>query len=119
MDAFLASVITSEQAKAYASDGFVTEVAPSGNQWMIQPRWSAGATVVFNRQRLLRNIGASYRRVCVHIETDQCLPGCYCIRCKSNYGKQAILVPDMNIAIIILYLRAGMEDYVLKTAKDA
>lgn len=111
MDAFLASVITPEQAKAYANDGYVTEVAPSGNQWMIQPRWSAGATVVFNRNR--------YRRLCVHIETNQCLPGCFCVRCRSNYGTQATMVPDMNIAIIILYLRAGMEDYVLKTAKDA
>lgn len=113
MDAFLASIITPEQAKAYVSNGFVTEVAPSGNTWMIQPRWSAGATVVFAGWR--RRVW----RACVHIETDQCLPGCICIRCRSNYGTQATMVPDMNIAIIILYLRAGLEDYVLKMAKDA
>jgi hypothetical protein len=109
VDAFLASVITKKQVKAYANDGYVTEVAPSGNEWMIYPVWAGGVTIRFNDQRVVSSR-------CVHIATDQGLPGCICTRCRAA-SQMATLVPEVNIATIILYIRAGMEDYVLKTAK--
>lgn len=113
MDAFLASVITPTQAKAYAQDGYVTEVAPSGNEWIIYPVWAGGAIIRFKGNRLH---AGRVRRACVHIATTgERLRGCCCVRCQAA-TRWSTLVPEVNIATIILYLRAGKEDYVLETA---